>query len=429
MQSKNAAKRQASQAARSLTQPVNNSDFINQTPFRAAERHFKRKLCNFDICFDPTKYLSSQSTTHQTTLDPAEQFPYLNTTPSPKIIELEFNLHHQFRVNFGDTTLTEPTNTTNKKTPALVFPSGLIFIPNQFTPTAQSRIIKECLRDYTKLPNFTNLDTHYLCHESHHGIWDRHLKLLSGELTLNDKDSYIPLRNQSDGDDVDVDITIKHQPPQELDINQTKKLLKDANSAIKSTPFSPRTTELLVSDAVKKLRWTSLGFYYNWSKKEYYDVTEALVSGVKPRPKSFPETVEKICRAVVECVEPVTGFRESRYIPEAGIVNFYQYGDSLMAHQDRSEVNFEAPLVSFSFGNSCVFLMGTETRDDAPIPIILRSGDCLIMSGACRRGFHGVPRIIENTFPEYLEDYGEDWEPYKEFLRVARINVNVRQIW
>lgn len=53
------------------------------------------------------------------------------------------------------------------------------------------------------------------------------------------------------------------------------------------------------------------------------------------------------------------------------------------------------------------------------------------MSGpACRRAYHGVPRILEGTLPPHLEGGSdEDWEYYEEYLRGTRINVNVRQVF
>lgn len=44
----------------------------------------------------------------------------------------------------------------------------------------------------------------------------------------------------------------------------------------------------------------------------------------------------------------------------------------------------------FRLGNAAVFLIGGQTRDSEPVPILLRSGDIVIMSGpACRRAYHG----------------------------------------
>ncbi len=84
-----------------------------------------------------------------------------------------------------------------------------------------------------------------------------------------------------------------------------------------------------------------------------------------------------------------------------------------MAHVDRSEVCATAPLVSISYvrvlhsdlrlmapslGNAAVFLIGGLTRDTEPVPILLRSGDVVIMSGpACRRAYHGKTLDLSRT--------------------------------
>jgi alkylated DNA repair protein alkB family protein 1 len=56
----------------------------------------------------------------------------------------------------------------------------------------------------------------------------------------------------------------------------------------------------------------------------------------------------------------------------------------LSGHQDYSEENLEAPLISISFGNSAVFLIGGKSKDIKPKAICLKSGDILIMSGESR---------------------------------------------
>lgn len=90
-----------------------------------------------------------------------------------------------------------------------------------------------------------------------------------------------------------------------------------------------------------------------------------------------------------------------------------------------------------SLGNAAVFLIGGLTRETEPVPILLRSGDIVIMSGpACRRAFHGVPRILEGSLPRHLtadavveKGAREEWRPYEEYLGTSRININVRQVF
>lgn len=70
------------------------------------------------------------------------------------------------------------------------------------------------------------------------------------------------------------------------------------------------------------------------------------------------------------------------------------------------------------------------------MPILLRSGDVVIMSGpTCRRAYHGVPRILEETLPPHLrtaaldEPNRSDWQAYEDYLCTTRININVRQVF
>lgn len=121
----------------------------------------------------------------------------------------------------------------------------------------------------------------------------------------------------------------------------------------------------------------------------------------------------------------------SDFRPEAGVVNFYQFKDTLTAHVDQSEVDAIKPLVSLSLGPSAVFLAGGATRDERPLPILLSSGDVLLMVGPSRRIFHGVPRIRDDMQFDALDGYLDSRDDAKmaEFTRSTRINVNVRHVF
>lgn len=73
-------------------------------------------------------------------------------------------------------------------------------------------------------------------------------------------------------------------------------------------------------------------------------------------------------------------------------------------HVDDAEQAMHKPILSFSLGSSCVFLIGTRTRADAPRSILLRSGDALLMAGHSRYCYHAVPRIIPGSFTVDLFD-------------------------
>jgi alkylated DNA repair protein alkB family protein 1 len=84
-----------------------------------------------------------------------------------------------------------------------------------------------------------------------------------------------------------------------------------------------------------------------------------------------------------------------------------------------------------SLGANAIFLIGGPTRDVDPTPIILRSGDILVMSGASRLAYHGVPRIFPSDLPPLQYDPLVDPPETKlalEILGSARININIRQV-
>jgi len=137
-----------------------------------------------------------------------------------------------------------------------------------------------------------------------------------------------------------------------------------------------------------------------------------------------------------------------------------------------------------SFGQSGIFLIGGKTKQVKPVPILLRSGDIVIMSEESRLAYHGVPKILapsddepvpralssemlqqSSTCPycrggeslvvddkkkdsalcrgHSLEDPAEmklcqrtsccveavsSWDDFESYLSVSRINLNVRQV-
>ena len=60
------------------------------------------------------------------------------------------------------------------------------------------------------------------------------------------------------------------------------------------------------------------------------------------------------------------------------------------------------PLVTVSLGLPGVFLLGGTTREEKPVPILLRSGDVLIMSGFARLCYHGLPTILHEDDQQQL---------------------------
>jgi alkylated DNA repair protein (DNA oxidative demethylase) len=83
--------------------------------------------------------------------------------------------------------------------------------------------------------------------------------------------------------------------------------------------------------------------------------------------------------------------------PQACLVNFYGSGARMGLHQDRDEEDFDAPVVSLSLGDTCLFRIGGTTRQGPTRSFRLASGDAVVLGGEARLAFHGVDRIIPGT--------------------------------
>ena len=183
----------------------------------------------------------------------------------------------------------------------------------------------------------------------------------------------------------------------------------------------------------------TLGGQYDWTAKAY-------PAGPPP---SFPQDI----KILLETLFPMKA--------EAAITNVYSPGDTLAVHRDVSEA-CEQPLVSISLGCECLFVVGVDdevlgkyadsasgvashdksfasangTKNVRMLAIKLRSGDALLMSGAARFAWHGVPRIVAESCPEGLREWPAvggsregRFEGWREWLGGKRVNFNVRQMF
>ena len=83
--------------------------------------------------------------------------------------------------------------------------------------------------------------------------------------------------------------------------------------------------------------------------------------------------------------------------PQACLVNFYEAAARMGLHQDRDEQDFDAPVVSLSLGDTCLFRIGGTRRADKTRSLRLASGDALVFGGPARLAFHGVDRLYPGT--------------------------------
>ncbi|XP_034941795.1 nucleic acid dioxygenase ALKBH1 isoform X2 [Chelonus insularis] len=168
---------------------------------------------------------------------------------------------------------------------------------------------------------------------------------------------------------------------------------------------------------ISKLRWATLGYHHNWDTKHYSEDSKSEI------PSDFVELSRILAKSV--------GFMN--FNAEAAIINYYQMNSTLAGHIDHSEMNMEAPLISISFGLTAIFLIGGYTIEDPAYPIFLNSGDVVIMSGASRLKYHGVPKILSVTDPIWDDDLekspeilnnSNDWYKARRLIAGIRINMN-----
>ncbi|MDE2060959.1 MAG: DNA oxidative demethylase AlkB [Bradyrhizobium sp.] len=89
----------------------------------------------------------------------------------------------------------------------------------------------------------------------------------------------------------------------------------------------------------------------------------------------------------------------SGFAPDVCLINRYVPGAKMSLHQDKDELDFEAPIVSVSLGQPAIFLFGGLKRSDKPRRFRLEHGDVAVWGGPSRLFFHGVAPLAEGDHP------------------------------
>lgn len=96
-------------------------------------------------------------------------------------------------------------------------------------------------------------------------------------------------------------------------------------------------------------------------------------------------------------IELWSGLADYPHPAQACLVNFYATGAKMGLHQDRDEEEMQAPVLSVSLGDACLFRAGGINRDHPTVSFRLESGDVMLIGGKSRLAFHGVDRIHAGT--------------------------------
>ncbi|MEU9326499.1 alpha-ketoglutarate-dependent dioxygenase AlkB [Streptomyces canus] len=128
-----------------------------------------------------------------------------------------------------------------------------------------------------------------------------------------------------------------------------------------------------------------------------YGYARTVVDGDGAPVKPFPQWLGELGR---EAVRDALGPRQAAY--DIALINFYD-GDARMGMHRDSDEKSDAPVVSLSLGDTCVFRFGNpETRTRPYTDVELRSGDLFVFGGPSRLAYHGVPRVHPGTAPPEL---------------------------
>ena len=237
-----------------------------------------------------------------------------------------------------------------------------------------------------------------------------------------------------------------HQSQQESQVSCDHK--PSQQGRWQSAPAGPSATSLL-----HKLRWVALGPQFNWSTRQYEQEP-----GVKPLPSqlvSLAQLVIKACQEVhqqndddvsMQAISPQHAHARNacmlhglddyhaQYEPDTALVNFYREGDTLGGHKDDAELHADRPIVSLSLGCDAVFLIGGATKNVVPTAVWLHSGDAIVLSGAARQCYHGVPRVVpcQTSFdccrPSASAADAEDRAAFHAYMQNTRVNISIRQM-
>jgi len=156
---------------------------------------------------------------------------------------------------------------------------------------------------------------------------------------------------------------------------------------------------------------------------------------------SFPEDLAQLCRNLAQLAT-------ADLIPEAAIINFYPMSSTMGGHLDDAEHDLAKPIISLSLGCSALYLLGGRKKDLDPLPLLLRSGDAIIMTGESRLCYHGIPAILPHAFEAEMRGLSRDSlasqladhlavieeeennisQHVLRYLEQHRINMNARQV-
>ena len=170
-----------------------------------------------------------------------------------------------------------------------------------------------------------------------------------------------------------------------LSLEQQQELVSTVREAVRQAPlFVPRMPKTGKEMSVRMTNMGPLGWVTDQADGYRYQAMHPETE--KPWP-ILPPMLLSIWAKLADFPHP----------PEACLVNYYEDNAKMGLHQDRDEKTFDAPVLSISLGNDCLFRIGGTKRGGKTQSVRLRSGDVISLSGPARLAYHGVDRIYPDT--------------------------------
>jgi alkylated DNA repair protein (DNA oxidative demethylase) len=172
--------------------------------------------------------------------------------------------------------------------------------------------------------------------------------------------------------------------PALIGLDDQRKLVEDLHDIVRQSPlFVPSMPTSGKPFSVRMTNCGSLGWVSDKAGYRYQRTHPVTGQPWPPMPA-----------LVLDVWQKVSAYK---YPPEACLVNFYEETARMGMHQDKDEEDFDAPVVSISLGDTCVFRVGGVERSDPTSSIKLSSGDVVVLGEQSRMAFHGVDRILPKT--------------------------------
>nr|WP_204259776.1 DNA oxidative demethylase AlkB [Lichenicola cladoniae] len=157
-------------------------------------------------------------------------------------------------------------------------------------------------------------------------------------------------------------------------------LLAAVLAVAEAAPFRHLVTPGGATMSVAMTNCGSLGWISD--RRGYrYEQVDPLTSRRWP---AMPERFLQLARRAADA----SGF--PGFAPDACLINRYGPGSKLSLHQDRDELDLDAPIVSVSLGLPAVFMFGGQARGACASRHRLQSGDVVVWGGVSRLAFHGI---------------------------------------